>query len=222
MKQIPVLCTLILTLPGCATMSDLPPAYALGAQDGEGLAIVSLTLTGTDLVRVSSFEYRVREVRATEAAEDVTRRPYFDSARQHARWLQDKDAQGPAARRVKLVVKHPGLAEPLDVVESGRAIGRLAALRLPAGQYELYDWKLVVPNQYGGNEFSPWRAMAYRFSVEAGRATYLGNLDLRITEQDTYNITLESKAKRDLALLAEKLPSTRAEDIIYKPVEMRP
>ena len=221
MKQMLLSCMLLFTLSACGTVSDLPPGYHFGTQDAEGLAIVSLTLSGKDLDQVSNFAYRVREA-GDESMEEAKRRPYFHSARQHARWMQDKDAQGPAARRIRLIVKDPALAEPLDVVESGRAIGRLAALRLPAGDYELYDWKLVVPNQYGGNEFSPKRAFGYRFKVEAGRAVYLGNVDLRMTEQDTYNIAVENKAKRDLALLAKKAPSVSAEDVTYRPGEMRP
>lgn len=220
MKQILMLCTSIFALSGCATVSDLPLGYTLDAQKAEGLAVVSLTLSGQDLDQVSSFEYRVREA-AGEATEEVQRRPYFHSARQQARWLQDKDAQGPAARHVRLTVKDQALAEPLDIVDSGEAIGRLAVMRLPPGDYELYDWKVVVPNRYGGDVFSPKRAFAYRFRVEAGRAIYLGNLDLRMTEQDTYGITVENKAKRDLALLEKKLPSMRAEDVTYRPGEMR-
>lgn len=217
MKRILTPLALILTVAGCSTVSDLPPGYRLGAQGAEGLAIVSLTLSGKDLGRVESFEYRVREAPTISAYENVKRRPYFQSARQHARWLQDKDAQGPAAGLTRLIVKDPALAEPLDIVESGKTIGRLAALRLPAGDYELYDWKLVVPNVYGGNEFTPRRAIGYRFTVEAGRAIYLGNVDLRMTEQDTYGITVENKAKRDLALLTKKVPSIGVEAVIYGP-----
>lgn len=221
MKQGLMLSTLVVTLAGCGTVSDLPRGYALGAGDDEGLAVVSLTLSGKSLERVSSFEYRVREA-AVDAAGEVKRRPYFHSARQHARWLQDKDAQGPAAMRMKLVVKDQALSEPLDVVESGTTIGRLATLRLPAGDYELYDWRVVVPNQYGGDVFSPRPAMAYRFRVEAGRATYLGNLNLRITDQDRYDVTVANKADRDLVLLAKKLPSVSAREIIHRPGELRP
>lgn len=221
MKRPLVFFALASAISGCSTTSDLPPGYRLGTQDDEGLAIVSLTLSGVGIDRVSSFAYRVREA-AEEATEEAKRRPFFHSARQQARWMQDKEAQGPAASRMRLIVKDSALAEPLDVVESGRPIGRLAALRLPAGTYELYDWKLVVPNQYGGNEFSPKRAFGYRFKIEAGRVTYLGNVDLRMTEQDTYNIAVEDKARRDLALLAKKLPSVRAEDVINAPGEMRP
>lgn len=221
MKQTFVLGALIAALSGCATVSDLPPGYALGPEEAEGLAVVSLTLSGKDLSRVSSFEYRIRKARG-ESFEEMEQSPHFASARQHARWLVDDAAQGPAAKRVKLIVKDPALAEPPDVVESGRTVGRVAALRLPAGDYELYDWKVVVPNQYGGDEFSPKRAMAYRFRIEAGRVSYLGNVDLRMTEQDMYDITVENRAKRDLALLAKKLPSVTSEDVLFRPGELRP
>ena len=221
MKQILLLSTLVFTLSACGTLSDLPPGYSLGTQDDEGLAVVSLTLSGKDLDQVSSFAYRVREA-ADEATEEARRRPYFHSARQHARSMQDMDAQGPAASYMKLIVKDPALAEPLDVVESGRAIGRVATLRLPAGDYEIYDWKLTVPNQYGGNDFTPKRSVGYRFKVEPGRANYLGNVDLRMTEQDTYNVTIENKATRDLAILAKKLPSLRVADTIFRLGNVRP
>lgn len=212
---------LIFILSGCSTISDLPRGYSLGMKNEEGLAVVSLTLSGMDMNKVSSFEYRVREV-VTGAGENVNRRPYFNSARQHARWLQDTDAQGPTATKINMIVKDQALVEPLDVVDAGRAIGRLAALRFPAGNYELYDWKLVVPNQYGGDEFSSSRAIGYRFSIEAGRATYLGNVDLRMTERDTYKVTVENKATRDIALLAKKLPSLKVDDIIYRAAEQQP
>lgn len=222
MKPLLALGALLLTLSGCAAVSDLPPGYNLGTQSTEGLAVVSLTLSGKDLKRIERFEYSVREVPPADAYEDVNRRPYFYSSRQHARWMQDKDAQGPSGYRARLIVKDQALAEPLDVVESGKPIGRVATLRLPAGEYELYDWKLVEPNQYGGNVFSPKQAFGYRFKVEAGRATYLGNVDLRITEQDTSKIAVENKAKRDLDLLAKKVPAISISDVLYRPGEMRP
>ncbi|MFA6311030.1 MAG: hypothetical protein WCV99_06935 [Sterolibacterium sp.] len=221
MKQILLLSTLIVALSACGTLSDLPPGYSLDTQDAEGLAVVSLTLSGKDLGQVSSFSYRVREA-ANEATEDAKRRPYFDSARQHARWIQDQDAQGPAVSRRTLIVKDPALAEPLDVIESGRAIGRVATLRLPAGDYELYDWTLTVPNQYGGNEFTPKRSVGYRFKIASGRANYLGNVDLRMTEQETYNVTVENKATRDLAILAQKLPPVRVDDTLFQVGKVQP
>ncbi|HNB05698.1 MAG TPA: hypothetical protein PKV97_07190 [Thauera aminoaromatica] len=214
MKRILLSSALLFALAGCASVSDLPRDYTPGAANSEGLAVVSLTLSGKDLGSVASFEYRVRDAAAQFDA-DVRRRPYFDSAKQQARWLLDRDAQGPTAARMRVIVKDQASAEPLDVVEAGKAIGRLAAMRLPPGDYELYAWKVVEPNRYGGNEFTPKRVFSYPFKVEAGRATYLGNLDLRMSEQDTYKLSVDDKAARDLALLSKKLPALRAEQIVH-------
>lgn len=65
------------------------------------------------------------------------------------------------------------------------------------------------------------RREAY-FAVQPGRATYLGNLNLHMTGQGRYSVTVDNQATRDLALLAKKLPSAATEDIIYQPGEMRP
>lgn len=187
----------------------------MAKQSAEGSAVVSLTLSDKDLGRVSKFRYCLRP--ATDGAvEEVRRRPNFASALQQGRWLQDKQAQGPAA--IGLIVKDPSSREPLDVIDGGKSVGRVAVLRLPAGDYELYDWKLVILNRYGGDELGPKRAAAYRFRVEAGRATYLGNLDLRVTDQDTYRISVEDKTRRDLALLSKKKAASQGAVVIpYRP-----
>lgn len=214
MRQVIVSCFLAILLTGCATVTDVPPRYGLGSRS-EGLAVVSLTLSGKDLANVSSFEYGVRDAPG-QYAREVRRKPYFASARQHARWLQDKQAQGPEAHRMRVIVKGSAVGEPLDIVESGRAVGRLAAIPLPAGDYELYGWKVVIPNRYGRNEFTPGQGFSYSFRVDAGHATYLGNLNLHVTEQDTYDITVTNKAGRDVALLMRKVPSLRGEQIIHR------
>lgn len=217
MRQVIVSCFLAFLLSGCATVADIPPRYGLGS-GSEGLAVVSLTLSGKDLANVSSFEYEVREIRDAPGQYfgEVRRRPYFTSARQHARWLQDKQARDPTDNRMRVIVKESAVGESLDIVESGRAVGRLATIPLPAGDYELYDWKVVIPNRYGRHEFTPRRAFSYRFRVDAGHATYLGNLNLHVTEQDTYDITVADEAGRDIALLMWKVPSLRGEQIIYR------
>ena len=47
---------LIAGLAGCAASPDLPATYALEAKRPEGLASVSLTLSGKDLEKVSDYE----------------------------------------------------------------------------------------------------------------------------------------------------------------------
>lgn len=53
---------LVVGLAGCAASPDLPSTYVLDAKRPEGLAVVSLTLSGKPLDKVSGYEYRIREV----------------------------------------------------------------------------------------------------------------------------------------------------------------
>ena len=209
---------LLAGLAGCGTARDLPSGYALDNQDTQGLAIVSLTLLGKPLAEVSSFEYRVRM--PVEVAEAVRTKPRFGSAREHARWVAEGGAWR-AAPRMTVVVKGPTSAEALDVIESGEAVGRAAALRLPAGSYEFYTWKIVRPRSYGAEELSPQHAMAYRFEVTAGRTSYVGRLNLHITDRGSYQLTADDQADRDVALVAQKLPFLSAANIVHQPGELR-
>ena len=203
---------LVVGLTACATVSDLPPDYVVGA-NGNGLVIVSLTLSGKTLERLSSFEFRIRDV-APEDGDPVNAMPYFDSARQHARWIGGGDR---SRQNVDLgvIVKESNSAEPLDITDAGTVTGRLATLRLPAGDYEFYAWKVREPNLYGGTEYSPKHTFSYRFSVKPGQTIYIGQLNLRLTERNTQMITIEDKRDRDLVVLVEKIPSIRAEQVSF-------
>jgi hypothetical protein len=209
----------IAALAACSTVSDLPPGYRLDAQDRHGVAVVSLTLSGKNLSRVSSFEYRLREVVPNEAASaDVARTHRFGSARQHARWLSSSSAYGMAGTRAKAIVKDQSLDEPLDVKdESGSPIGRVAALRLPPGEYELYNWKIVEPSDYGEDVLAPRQSFGVRFRVEAARAVYIGNVNLNITEDDRYAVTVGDETKRDIPLLAKRVPFVSDTGIPFRP-----
>lgn len=203
---------LLLGLTACATVSDLPPDYAVGA-NGEGLVIVSLTLSGKTLDRISSFEFRVREA-APKDGDQVRTKPYFDSAKQFERWVVEGDNER-RATDWGIIVKGPNSSEPLNIADAGKATGRLAALRLPAGHYELYTWKLREPNPYGGTEYSPSHPVSYRFSVKPGQVIYIGQLNLHLSERNTQTITVDDNRGRDLAVLMEKIPSIRAGQISF-------
>ncbi len=197
-----------LCLFGCAASHDLPPGYTLDAKSQEGLIIVSLSLSGKELDKVSSFEYRIREVPALDENLDekpAVEKPYFDSVKQHARgvqsWQRDRDTVW------NVLIKEPNFNEPLDVIDAGRAQGRLAAVSLPAGGYEFYTWSVREPNPFGGIEHSPQEAFNYRFTVKPGRATYIGQLNLHLSERGGHKITVEDKRARDMALLMKKAPS---------------
>jgi hypothetical protein len=209
---------LLAGLAGCGTVRYLPSGYAHDTQDNQGLAIVSLTLSGRPLGEVSSFEYRVRSAPAGVGGE-VRTKPRFTSARQHARSVAENARR--AAPRMTVVVKGTTLAEAPDVIESGEAVGRAAVLRLPAGSYEFYTWKIVRPGAYGAEELSPQHAMAYRFEVTAGRASYVGRLNLHITDRGSYQLTADDQADRDVALVAQKLPFLSTANIVHQSGELR-
>ena len=130
MKRLLVPVLLTLGLIGCASSPDLPAGYALDPGRPEGLAIVSLTLTGKQLNRISVFEYRLREIQPRGGMFADTR-DHYESSRQHARSVQSVGENPPGSRSV--VVKGVNSAEPLDIGDAGQAQGRLATVRLPAG-----------------------------------------------------------------------------------------
>lgn len=210
MKRLSFLALFALGLYGCAT-ADLPANFVLDPAQREGLAIISMTLSGKPLDKVSSFEYRIRHVRPT-AGDAVTETRYFDSARQHARWVESADAGDHGERRV--IVKAPESAEPLDIAERGAATGRVALLYLPAGTYEFYDWTLREPNVYGGIEYSPKQAFSYRFAVSPGQATYLGRIDLDLGERGVQKLRVDDRNERDVALARGKVPAIRAYPVV--------
>lgn len=51
--------------------------------------------------------------------------------------------------------------------------GQLKVIELPAGDYEFFNWSL-------NNMFKPREAERLPFTIVAGRATYVGNLDLKV------------------------------------------
>ena len=64
----------------------------------------------------------------------------------------------------------------------------------------------------GGVEYSPARAFSYRFTVSPGRATYIGQLNLLMSEQGSV-ITVDDRRERDIALLGQKAPTIVAAPI---------
>jgi hypothetical protein len=204
MKRLLVPVLLTLGLIGCASSPDLPAGYALDPGRPEGLAIVSLTLTGKQLNRISVFEYRLREI-PPRGGMFADTRDHYDSPRQHARSVQAVGENPPGSRSV--VIKGVNSAEPLDIGDAGQAQGRLATVRLPAGEYELHSWRLREPTPYGEREYKPPQEFSYRFSVKPGEMTYLGRVNLHLGERNAVRISVEDRRQDDLALLGRKHPA---------------
>lgn len=193
-----------LGVAACAGTTDLPRSYAFDSDSPEGLAVVSLSVVGKDIDQVVGFEYRMREV-SPHGETPVIGRPRYDSAVQHARAVHDPNG-APRAIADRVPVAGAGSAEPLDLIENGRAVGRLAVLRLPPGDYEFHGWALTEKMPGGAMEYGPARDFTYRFHVEPGKAAYLGRLSLQLSGHATQRLTVEDRRAEDLALLAKKHP----------------
>jgi hypothetical protein len=198
---------LVAGLSGCAASPDLPSSYALDSNKPEGLAIVSLTLSGKPLDKVSGYEYRIREALPRGEAYAVVSQHYA-SARQHARSVQDEGKERPFTHSV--VVKGPNNIDALDIQDAGKTTGRLAALRLSPGDYEFHSWQVREPSPYGETEYKPAREFVYRFSIKPGEATYIGRLNLHLGSGNTERVTVNDRQAEDMSLLGQKYPALRA------------
>ncbi|WP_265942142.1 hypothetical protein [Dechloromonas sp. A34] len=190
--------------------SRLAPDFVLNPQSPEGLAVVSLTVSGKPLDKVSSLEFRVRPL-APHGEQVTEATPRFRSAREHTEWMQSERGRRDADWGVG--VKVPGAAVPLDVIDHGTPIGRLTTMRLPAGQYEFYAWRLREPDPKGGAEDSRKDTFSYPFVVKAAQATYIGRLNLHLIDRDSEKLTVENRREQDFAVLRKKLPSVGAGQI---------
>ena len=192
-----------LALAGCAGLADLPPNYTLDPDRAEGLAVISMTLSGKSLGKISRFEYRLREIppRNENAVEKSIR---FRGTTQLARSV----GRGEDARPMtgSIVVKGSDLREQIDVYESETTGGRLAAVRLPAGEYEIHTWRLDEPGPYGEVELRPRKDFSCRFNVRSGTAIYLGRLRLELGDGDTQKLVVEDRRDSDLNGFKRKYP----------------
>lgn len=211
MKPLLIPALLALGLIGCASAPDLPVGYAFDPNRPEGLAIVSLTLTGKPIDKISTFEYRLREVPPSGTTFANTSN-HYGSPRQHARSLQANDEKRPFSRTV--VIKGLNSSEPIDIEIAGKTQGRLATVRLPAGEYELYSWRLREPNSYGEREYSSPNNFSYRFTVKPGEMAYLGRLNLSAGGSNAVHLSIEDRRQEDIALFRAKHPTLATRAII--------
>lgn len=203
MKYTIVATILVLSLSACGTMSDPELGNLSDENKGEGIVVLSLTLTGKELGRIDSFEYWFRPVSLPDG-EPVREKPYFVSAKRFGQWVAKGTEEHESIQKV--TVKGPDSIEPLNVVNGGESIGRVATLRLPAGDYEFYRWAVREANFHGGIEATPQYVTSYRFTVRPNKYSYAGQLNLALSGHKTVKTTVEDQRDRDLAVLKKKYP----------------
>jgi hypothetical protein len=95
--------------------------------------------------------------------------------------------------------------------------GRVAVIELGPGEYEMRRWVINVANRAA---FISTKPFGFRFEIEAGKATYLGNVHVdiqRTADPDTlpFAVALEDRRDRDLAILHRKYPGVRKDQLIF-------
>lgn len=88
--------------------------------------------------------------------------------------------------------------------------GKLIVLRLPAGNYEFKYWTV----KFGMGTRQPMHIQPLTFTVEAGRAVYLGSFDTVVTQGETILhqtiddpwVFVRDRHARDLPVFATKCP----------------
>ena len=58
--------------------------------------------------------------------------------------------------------------------------GALIAAELPAGDYEIYRWRIIMRTAYENSETMPDTPFSIPFRVEPGQATYIGSCDFSL------------------------------------------
>ena len=98
---------------------------------------------------------------------------------------------------------------------AGRAFrGRLAAIELPAGRYEIGRWVMTDTNRaaYISNA-----RIGTKFSVKPGEVVYLGNIHLDIQSSASaslpWRVDVNDQRKRDLVLLGQKYPALKLDGV---------
>ena len=102
-----------------------------------------------------------------------------------------------------------------DPAVQGGGFGRLAVLELPPGDYELRRGFIHVSAQ----ESYTSRRYGYRFTIQPGKATYLGNVHVDIAGASGKGVqartSIVDRRGRDLPLLHKKYAGIKPEQVIF-------
>jgi hypothetical protein len=92
--------------------------------------------------------------------------------------------------------------------------GRLVVLELGSGQYEFYSWAILYPS-LGLTSVESRKDFSVPFAIVPGKATYVGNLHLRLIEEPLrYDFDVADKSERDLTLLRQQFVNIKDNDIL--------
>lgn len=183
---LPVLAVILPLFSACATNPTLVKEdIRLTSNDQRGVAIVSVTLNDDFLQKFSQFGLVIQSANAQ--TKELMEIP-----------VKQAMGRGPAP----------------DVVVEGKAIGRVLAVPLPAGEYRLVGWRAfgylpstrrmtVTPNESSIPGYQTF-ATERRFTVLAGQFSYIGNLNIHIENRRQKGVALVDQSTRDLGLVQKR------------------
>lgn len=134
-------------------------------------------------------------------------------------WFRDKD--GNNRGRVAYSPSLPGF----NVGQSERDIVKV--YKLPAGQYEFFDFSMFIGSPVGTTDFSAREEYSIPFTVKPGQVTYLGEIKLiPRTGRNIFGLPipggghfiLSDQRSRDMALLRENYPNLAAARVEFRPL----
>jgi hypothetical protein len=204
MLRLSVTAALLFALASC-TLHDADSAISPAGRP-TGLAVVSLT-------RVGSVEFSL-VLKLRGVGHDFSREVILDDGLVARDWS-------------RLVFYTPPRMNDFGRAGPEEPIGRLAVLELPPGDYEFHGWRGTSPiwGKPGDDYALTTGDFSVRFSVQPGRATYLGNLTVVAPNwvnadhyKGEYRLEIGAPKERDLALLAKKYPRIPAETLDTAPM----
>lgn len=140
-------------------------------------------------------------------------------------WMQIVPSGDTSTTAASILVNqeaHGDGAFPQNAALSGYA-GRLAVVELAPGYYEVRRW---VMNERNTATYVSRHPFGYRFTIESGKATYVGSIHLDIQKSAgrslPYRITLNDRSARDLERLRASYPRLPAEAVVVAPADRAP
>jgi hypothetical protein len=177
-------------LASCA-LHDVGHDYVLKPGEPKGLAVAAFTFSGSSLGSLTWTVHQVVGPKAPPTGEQQI--VVFSSRSEGVDWP-------------------PPIGAP---VPDTRLAGRLAVIELAPGNYEFTRWN----GSSGAYGLSSTKPLAIRFKVEAGKATYIGDVHL-FWENPKYGVKVFDRSQRDLDLLRKKVPSLTEDQIVTQLAEV--
>ena len=181
-----------------------------------------LSLTGCVTAQKVDSSFDLKSIAANEGiivASMVQDRSGWTAYSNVSFWFRDKDGNNRGR-----VAYSPGLPG-FNVGQRESDIVKV--YKLPAGQYEFYDFNMFIGSPVGTTEFKAREEYSIPFAVRPGQVTYIGEIKLiPRTGRNIFGLPipggghfiLSDQRSRDMALLRANYPNLAAVQVEHRPL----